>query len=66
MYINRSCSSYAALAEYGMYPVINLGLRWRSIQATNYIRQAIFVKFVGSHEQYDLIDAETYDGYISS
>ena len=39
------------------------GNNYRLIVSTDYKRQACFIKFVGTHEQYDAIDAEVYDGY---
>lgn len=34
------------------------GNKYRLIVAIDYIRQAIFIRFIGSHKQYDKIDAE--------
>jgi mRNA interferase HigB len=35
------------------------GNKYRLLAALDYERQACFVKFIGTHEQYDRIDAET-------
>ncbi len=40
--------------------VFNIGgNKYRLIVAVDYSRQACFVKFIGTHKQYDEVDAET-------
>ncbi len=40
--------------------VFNIGgNKYRLVVAIDYARQACFVKFIGTHKQYDSIDAET-------
>ncbi len=41
--------------------VFNIGgNKYRLVVAIDYVRQACFVKFIGTHKQYDSIDAETF------
>jgi mRNA interferase HigB len=42
------------------------GNKYRLVVALDYARQACFVKFIGTHEQYDRIDAETVQHERSS
>ena len=35
------------------------GNKYRLIVAVDYVRQVMFIKFIGTHKQYDEIDAET-------
>lgn len=47
--------------------VFNIGgNKYRLVVAVDYERQACFVKFIGTHEQYDSIDAETVEHEHSS
>jgi len=39
------------------------GNKYRLVVSIDYGRQACFVKFIGTHKQYDSIDAEVYDVY---
>jgi mRNA interferase HigB len=39
------------------------GNKYRLIVSIDYQRQACFIKFIGTHKQYNAIDAEVYDGY---
>jgi mRNA interferase HigB len=40
--------------------VFNIGgNKYRLVVAVDFVRQAYFVKFIGTHQQYDLINAET-------
>ena len=42
------------------------GNKYRLIVSIDYIRQACFIKFIGTHKQYDAVDAEVYDGYSTN
>jgi len=39
------------------------GNKYRLVVSVDYGRQAVFVKFVGTHAQYNEIDAEFYNAY---
>ena len=42
------------------------GNKYRLVAAFDYVRRACFVKFVGTHEEYDSIDAQTVQHEHSS
>jgi len=42
------------------------GNKYRLIVSVDYERQTCFIKFVGTHKQYDDIDVEVYDGYSTN
>lgn len=37
------------------------GNKYRLLVAVNYATGTVFVKFIGTHQEYDLIDAATYE-----
>jgi mRNA interferase HigB len=39
------------------------GNKYRLLVSINFITKTIFIKFIGTHNQYDKIDAETYDEF---
>lgn len=39
------------------------GNKYRLIVQISYVRQWVFIKFIGSHNEYDKIDANTIDDY---
>lgn len=39
------------------------GNEYRVVAAFDYLRKAVFIKFVGTHADYDKIDAETVNQY---
>jgi len=39
------------------------GNKYRLLVSIDYGRQACFIKFIGTHKQYDAIDVEVYDVY---
>jgi mRNA interferase HigB len=53
-----------ARAVKGDRVVFNIkGNEYRVVAAFDYGRQAVFIKFVGTHAEYDKIDAETVNRY---
>ena len=63
----RWANPQAIKAQFGSASVLKSGRivfniggnKYRLVVAMDYVRQASYVKFVGTHKQYDEIDAET-------
>jgi mRNA interferase HigB len=49
----------ASILKGGRAVFILGGNKYRLVVAIDYARQACFVKFIGTHEEYDSIDAQT-------
>lgn len=43
--------------------VFDIKDKYRLIVATDFKRNILFIKFIGTHDEYDKIEAETYDAY---
>ena len=56
----------ASILKGGRVVFNNAGNKYRLVVAIDYQRQTCFVKFIGTHEQYDSIDAETVQHEHSS
>lgn len=48
----------AIILKSGRFVFNICGNKYRLIVQINYLRQWIFIRFIGTHEEYDLVDAE--------
>ena len=56
----------ASILKYNRVVFNIAGNKYRLIVSIDYTRQTCFVKFIGTHKQYDAINAEVYDGYSTN